>query len=163
MDHIAFALRAEHEGTVQQGDEQVPKFGGGVLFVGDGDFHLRDELDAGDSVITVPITDDALISILDALPVFKRVPAPANPKKVVSPYDRRSIEALRFDAELRGLRQAGSLSKARLVRALQAHDEAQQVSLAAAQQVADQAPDIDPDEEPEGADTGNKDTTRKEA
>lgn len=150
MDLIAFALRAEYDGTVEQDGEQVPKFGGGVLFVGDGDIHIRDELEAGGGVITCRASDSALVALLDAYPALKR--ATTNPAHVISPYARRETEALRFDADLRGLRQAGSLSRARLVKALEAHDAAQEVSLAEAAKVADQLPDVDPDDPPEGDD-----------
>lgn len=123
MDLIAYALRAEHVGTVEQDGEQVPKFGGGVLFVGDGDFHLRDELQAGDGVITVRASDSALVALLDAVPVLKR--ATPNPDHVVSPYTRKDTDTLRFHADLRGLQQSGSLSRNRLIKALDAHDVAQ--------------------------------------
>lgn len=108
MDLIAFGLTEEYSGEVEIEDEdgkavKVPKFGGGVLAVGDGDIHLRDELDAGGGAICVHANDQRLVDLLRAYPALEEVDAPAKPAKVVNPYDRRQDDDLRHLASLRDL------------------------------------------------------------
>lgn len=128
MNLIAYALRAELEGTVEieiDGESQtVPKFGGAVLAVGDGDLHVRDTLDEGGGVICVKAADQTLVDLLDAYPALKRVGVPKDPAHVVSPYDRLVTDALRHVASLRDIAGAGSASRSKLIAALEAQDEA---------------------------------------
>lgn len=102
MTLIAYALTADYQGTVAIDGADVPKFGGGVLAVGDGDFHVRDTLDAGDGFIVVSEHDQTLIDLLDAYPAVMRVDPPAG-AEAISPYERRSDDALAHIASLRGL------------------------------------------------------------
>lgn len=127
---VAYALRADLEGDVEVYPEEgkvetVRKFGGGVLWVGDGDFHVRDSLDAGDGTIVVRDYDQVLVDLLDAYPALKRVAVPASPAAIVSPYDRRETEDLRHLASLRDI--DGSISRASrasLISALETQDAA---------------------------------------
>lgn len=102
MTLIAYALTADYQGTVDIDGAEVPKFGGGVLAVGDGDFHVRDTLDAGDGFIVVSENDQTLIDLLDAYPAVMRVDPPTG-ASAISAYERRSDDALAHLASLRGL------------------------------------------------------------
>lgn len=127
MDLTAFALRSEYEGTVEietdDGPQEAPAFGGGVLAVDGGDFHVRDELARGDGTIVCQENDQVLIDLLDVYPALKRTTVPEKPKAIVDPYERRPIDALRHLLGLRDISGQGD-SKAAAVRALNAHDRA---------------------------------------
>lgn len=135
----AFALRSDYEGTVEQDGEQVPKFGGGLLAVGDGDFDVAEELLKGDGTIVVPVTDQRLLDLLDQYPALKGVTVPAGATATVSPYERRTADEVRMLAGLRDIAGAKSASKERAARALEVHD----VALAAGDQEAANAITID--------------------
>jgi hypothetical protein len=127
MDLTAYALRAEYEGTtdvtLEDGaTETRPTFGGGLLAVGDGDFDVAAELQAGDGVIVVHRDDAQLVELLDAYPALKHVGIPRDPTPV-SRYKRRTTDALRFDAGMRGLHNHASLGRERLIAGLEAFDE----------------------------------------
>lgn len=120
MDLLAYALRADYEGEISDG---LPRFGGAVLAVGDGDFHVRDSLELNDGTIVVHAHDQRLVDLLDAYPPLKRTTVPKNPV-AVSPYDRRTTEDLRDVASVRDIDNAASLSRKRLIAALIAQDAA---------------------------------------
>ena len=128
MDLTAFALRADLEGTVEITNadgqtEEVPKFTGAVLAVGDGDLHVRDELERGGGVIVCQENDQVLIDLLDAYPALKRTSVPEKPAAVIDPYERRTTETLRHLLSLRDLSGHGG-SRQAAIRALNAHDRA---------------------------------------
>jgi hypothetical protein len=129
MDSVAFALTEELQGTVSietgEGDPgEVPVFGGGVLAVGDGDFHVRDELEAGGGTIVVPSIDATLIDLLEAYPALKRVPVPDGAEPL-NPYRRRTLEDLRHIKSLRDFDGVAGASREDLEARLFAHDCAQ--------------------------------------
>lgn len=126
MDAVAFALRAEYEGTVDVeledgATETRPKFAGGLLAVGDGDFNVGEELEAGDGTITVYAHDSRLVDLLEGYPALKRVGVPAGATPL-NPYARRTHDDLKLQASLRDLDGLGSASKVRLAEILLAHD-----------------------------------------
>lgn len=138
MPPVAYALREEYAGTVQQIAEEgadpveVPAYTGGVIVVDRGTnpdgssppdgFDVREELDANDGVIVVDETDAALIGALDQYPALKRVPAPDD-AAIVHGYADRTAGELRGEAKRRGITGAGSASIADLVTALEAWDD----------------------------------------
>lgn len=150
-DHlIAYALNDEHAGTVEiehlDGTrETVPKFSGGVLYIGDGDFHVRDELDKGDGQITIQAGDAQLAEILNAYPALERVPV-VEGAHVVSPYDRISNEALTHQASLRGLKIGEPDNRDDLLRLLRGDDARNLAAVATAEAREDltAAPDAPP-------------------
>lgn len=113
MQIIAYELRAEFEDT----------FAGGVLAVGDGDFHVRDQLERGGGAIVVQSNDQRLVDLLDAYPALKRAKAPADARPI-SPYERQTAEAIHHAAELRGVKGAGRASRDAIQIVLDAHDRA---------------------------------------
>lgn len=129
---IAFALRAEYEGTVRQvvavtdgepvhGDE-VPLFSGGVIGIGgDRSFDVREALTDGGGTIVVADVDEGLITALDEYPPLKRVPVPEN-AEAIDPYVGMSREALRDEAQRRGLSGHARAAKPALRAALLEHD-----------------------------------------
>jgi hypothetical protein len=143
MDAVAFALRAEFAGTetVHNSDgstETVPKFGGGLLAITGGDFNVADELEAGGGTIVVRADDQQLIDLLEVYPPLKQVPVP-DKARPVSKYNRQPLDSLRDQASLRDISGAGSLSKDKLVRALEAQDrELAKGNQAAADAVAEE-------------------------
>lgn len=156
MDLIAFTLTADHAGTVMidrgDGPEEVPKFGGGLLFTPTGDFATRDALDAGDGAIVLHAEDGPLIELLDALPAFKRTTVPDGAQPI-SMYARQSVEALRAQITLRnsslpaalrghGIKPDGT-SKAALIAALEADDAARRGEHDPADPSPPPAPDAD--------------------
>jgi hypothetical protein len=155
-DAVAFALRAEYEGTttveLEDGStEERPTFAGGVLHADPGDFDVAEQLEAGKGAIVVAARDQRLVDLLDEYPPLKRVPVPAGAKPI-SPYDRQPTDALRHLASLREIDGAGSLSRAKLIRALDRQDR----ELAAG--VSGQPVEPDPDDEPAAEET-TTDTT----
>lgn len=127
MDTTAFALRAEFDGTEtiegEDGPVEVPKYQGGLLFVGDGDFNVGEQLDAGAGTIVVYSHDQRLVDLLRAYAPLKEVPVPAD-HAVVNPYGRQTVEELRQLASLRGIQGAGNGSKVAIAAALLAYDRA---------------------------------------
>lgn len=126
METVAFALRADYEGevdvTLEDGSvETRPKFAGGLLAVGDGDFDVAEELEAGDGYIVVYEHDSRLVDLLDIYPALKRVATPAG-AEAVNPYLRRSHDDLKLQASLRDLEGLGHASKGKLSDVLLAHD-----------------------------------------
>lgn len=124
MDLTAYALRAEYEGTVEIDGEPQPVFQGGVLAVGDGDFDVAKELQAGGGIIVVQQADQVLVDLLDSYPALKRTTAPDEPDRVVSPYERQPTAQLRHLASLRDIDGHGGASRGQLEDALAAQDEA---------------------------------------
>ncbi|MEJ7783172.1 MAG: hypothetical protein WKF96_00115 [Solirubrobacteraceae bacterium] len=110
MQSVAYALRADHEA-----------FTGGVLAVGDGDIDIGAELEAGNGTIVVHASDQVLIDLLDLYAPLKRAEVPDG-ATALSRHERRTVTDLRHLASLRDLTGAGSLSRADLVRVLDAHD-----------------------------------------
>lgn len=136
MEHlIAFALTEEYAGTVDQIDADgnphtVPKFGGGMLAVGDGDFGVASELQRGDGTITVWAADAPLVELLRAYPALEEVPiAEGADPVVVSPYERVTDEALAHLASLRGIEDASRLERDLLLAMLQEEDARQLVAV----------------------------------
>jgi hypothetical protein len=119
---IAYALRAEYEGTVEDFDGgTVPRFLGGILAVGPRSIDVRAELKAGGGTIVVDESDTLLVNVLDGYAPLKRVAAHDAPA-TISPYDGPKVDELRAEASLRDLATGGT--KAELVARLEAHDEA---------------------------------------
>lgn len=128
-DTIAFALRAEFEGTTPvAGDDgatiEIPTYQGGLLAVDNSDFDVAAALEAGAGAIVVWSDDTQLAGILAAYPPLKEIATPAGATPV-SKYERRTLEDLRNIASLRDIDGAGSASKVTLVAALDAFDAAQ--------------------------------------
>jgi hypothetical protein len=125
-DLVAFELRPEYE-PVHDGDVQTAGFTGGVLAAGRGDLHVRDSLDAGDGRIVIRRNHDgALVELLRQYPALVEVDADqVDPSSAfMSPYERWPLEELQAEAARRELNGADSTSEARLVKALDAHDDA---------------------------------------
>lgn len=127
-DAVAFALTAEYEGTttVQLEDgatEERPIFAGGLLHTDPGDFDVAAELEAGKGTIVASARDQRLVDLLDAYPPLKRVAVPDGAKPI-SPYARLDVETLRHTASLRDVDGAGSASRTKIIRALDAQDRA---------------------------------------
>lgn len=122
MGAIAFTLREEFAGTVEQDGEQVPAFTGGVIRVDDDrDVSLRDALDEGNGFIVVEEDDAPLVTVLTEAPVLKRVPVPEG-ADVINPYAGRLVRDLRAEAKLRDLRVEAGVNAAALANGLLAHD-----------------------------------------
>lgn len=133
---IAYALRAEFDGTVDQDGSQVPVFTGGTVTHSDGrTFDVREALDAGDGVIVVAEDNTELVIALDGFLALKRVDAPAGADPVSS-YELQTIADLRAEAKRRGLTGVGNTSKAVLIHALVKHDQ----RLAAGDETAEASP-----------------------
>ena len=77
MSKIAFALREDHSGTVEQDGETVPLFQGSVVARPDGtSYDIGAALTEGDGTIVTDDTDAALVALLDASPALKRTTVP---------------------------------------------------------------------------------------
>lgn len=127
MDLIAYALREEFTGTVEQDGETVPVFTGGVIRAGDTDIDVRAELDAGGGVIVVDERAAGSVVHLDEYPPLKRVKAPKDAKPTGSftdagPYAERTVDELRNDLRTRGIAGAGNAKREDLLDALNEHD-----------------------------------------
>lgn len=163
-DAVAFALRAEYEGTttveLEDGStEDRPSFAGGVLHTDPGDFDVAEHLDAGAGVIVVSTRDQRLVDLLDAYPPLKSVAVPAGAKPI-SPYARHSLDTLRHLGSLRDLDGAGGLSRAKLIRALEAQDRALAAGQpATAAAIADEPEEAADSDDVAGAETGETQTT----
>lgn len=133
-DTVAYALREEYAGTVTQVLEadadgnptktvDVPAFGGGLIALGDDDeLDLAEALEAGGGTITVDASAKPLaVTILDELPVLKRVRAPIDADVKVG-YRDRTAKANRDEASNRGIAGAARASAEDLVAALEADD-----------------------------------------
>lgn len=110
MDLIAYALRPDLPG----------EFTGGVLAIDGADFHTRDELNRGAGTICIWSSDTRLSALLDALPVLERLDEPpAEPKAIITPFERLTIEQLREAAAIAGLQGYEKASAKRLRSALE--------------------------------------------
>lgn len=133
MDLIAYALREDLRGThtipgatKRAKPTETPIFTGGVCAIGDGsDFHIADELERGQGCIVVWPSDSRLVSLLDELPSLVRVPAPADPVHVITPYERLDGDRLRDVAAIRRLTGFEGASDSRIRAALEELDEQQ--------------------------------------
>lgn len=128
MGSVAYALRDEHEGTVDlevDGEAQtVPKFGGGLIRTGaDSEIELREALDEGDGVIVVDDTDNAAIVALDGIVALKRVAVPEGAETIAGGYEDRDNSALRAELNRRGVQGAGNKNHDELVAALVSYDD----------------------------------------
>jgi hypothetical protein len=124
VEAVAYALRSEYEGTVtverEDGSKQeLPKFGGGLVRVGEGDVDVAQALSDGKGAIVVQADDHTAIDVFDVYPALKRVEVPAKAKPL-SRYARLTLETLRHQASLRDLPTSGS--RRELERALEAQD-----------------------------------------
>lgn len=144
-DVVAYELRADYQGTVEittdDGTQEIPKFAGGLLNVGDGDINVAEALEDGGGVIVVQADDQRLRDLLDAYPPLKRSDAPAGAEPL-SKYGRAPLEDLRSLASVRDIKGAGSLSRAKLVSALEAQDKASRAGAARAAAAIAAAPEI---------------------
>lgn len=146
-DAVAFALKAEYEGTVEveaedgSGLVEVPKFQGGILYVGDGDINIADELEAGGGYIVVGTEDQRLRDLLEVYPALKRVEVPAGAKPL-SMFARYPDEDLRLQGSLREIKGYASMSRAKLVKALEAHDAARRKGASEAAAAVAENPEI---------------------
>jgi len=117
---IAFGLRADLEGNL---DDGTPKFGGGVLNVGDNQaLDLAQSLRDGGGVIVVPEADAQLLAILDLHPALKRV-AGKDKEPTVDTLDGLTAQQLRQEATNRGL-EVGTAKKDAVLKALREYDAA---------------------------------------
>lgn len=156
-DVVAYALRSQHEGTVdvelEDGStEQRPKFGGAVLSIGGHTFDLGEHLEAGDGVVVVHQSDDLLRDVLDAVPVLKTVQVPKGAEPV-SKYERLPTDDLRHTGSLRDIRGSGGMSRADLIGSLEAYDRAAAdhdlAAITAVQEAGADFEDVEPEPEPE--------------
>lgn len=129
MDLIAYALREEYAGTVEQETDEgivtVPVYTGGVIVVGDRDLNVREALDEGDGTILIEERNAAAAAALDGYLPLKRVKAPADAEPTLTlgdSYEDVTVAELRADASSRGLLNAGQARKDELVDALTEHD-----------------------------------------
>lgn len=122
MSTIAYGLRADYEGTVEQDGATVPRFLGGVIAVADRPaIDLRLALEAGAGTIVVDELDTAAILALDASPALKRLPSRAAPDApTVSRYAEVNVADLRTELGRRDLDTAGRRDE--LVARLEAAD-----------------------------------------
>lgn len=104
MSHVAYALREDYAGTVEQDGVQVPLYTGGSLAIDDDrqHFDVRAELDDGDGTIVVTETDLPLVIALDQYPPLKRVKVPAG-RPPANPYAKVNAAGLRARASELGL------------------------------------------------------------
>lgn len=122
MSTIAYRLRADYDGTVEQDGIEVPIFTGGLIAAGDRDVDVRVELDAGAGTIVVAETDSALVEALDSYPALKRVGAPDDATPV-DPYAGLTVVQLRDEVRLRELTVPAGAKRGELVDALLADDQ----------------------------------------
>jgi hypothetical protein len=121
MSQIAYALRERLAGTVRRGDDEVPRFTGGVIRIGpDADLNLREELDENDGVIVVSATDYPAVAALDEHPALKRVEVPEG-AAITAGYPDRNRDDLRTEARRRGLI-PGNATRDELAAGLEKHD-----------------------------------------
>lgn len=129
METIAYALREEFEGTVEQELEdgtvvEVDKFLGGLINVGNGDLDVKLALEEGGGEIVVDERDAQIVMALNGYPALKRVGSDAEvtiDPDVVLYHDRKRDE-LAGDAKARGLEGVTGALKDDLVYALEEHD-----------------------------------------
>lgn len=132
MGKVAFALREEFAGTVEQVEEDggepvtVPLYSGGLINIGPddetGDLNVGEALEEGDGVLVVDDNDPRVVNALDEYPPLKRVPVPAG-REVDLGYADRNDADLRAELERRGVTAVGQGNKAGRVAALEALDE----------------------------------------
>jgi hypothetical protein len=119
MSNIAYGLRAEYDGTVEQDGETVPVYTGGIIAVDGHDFDVRAELDAGNGSIVVDESNAPLIRALDEYPALKRVATPEDGEPI-SRWDGESVSELRAELKVRDLPSSGNRDE--LVARLEASD-----------------------------------------
>ena len=130
MHLIAYALREEYAGTINQAPEgepavEVPVFQGGVVNVGDRRLDLRAELDAAPvGLIAVSAFDSAAIVALDGITALRRVALDEDAERQLSEdvYDRMKHPALVAEAQRRELDVPGNATNEALRAALRTHD-----------------------------------------
>lgn len=133
MSSVAYALREQYAGTVEQVLEadadgnptktvEVPAYTGGVVALGDRDLNVREELDSDpEGYVLVPDTDDRAIAVLDEYPPLKRVPVPAGVDEAVA-YKRQRNAELEAELERRNVVAVRGETKAKLVEGLELID-----------------------------------------
>ena len=125
MAPIAYALRADHQGTVIIDGAEVPRFTGGLLKIDDArELDVRAELDAGNGTIIVAEHDALLLNRLDAYDALKRVSAGDADAVTAGTrrYEDLTVDALREEAKRRGLTIEAGVRKSELAHALAEHD-----------------------------------------
>lgn len=130
MSKLAFALRAEYEGTVTikgdgDTDLEVPKFLGGVIVAGERDLDVAELLAQGDGAIVISDRDPRIVAALDEYPALKRVDVPKGADTVLGSYEDSNLTTLRAEARRRELDVEGGVSKANrdaIIAALEADD-----------------------------------------
>ena len=133
---IAFELREEYAGTVEQFETQadkdagrgveVPAFTGGIINAGARDVDVRELLDVEPhpGVIVIGEDDPALVMALDEYPPLKRTTVPAGAEvPTVGKYDGRLRGDLAEEARTRGVEGTARASRGALVAALTYLDE----------------------------------------
>lgn len=106
---IAYGLRAEYEGTVEQDGAQVPRYLGGLIALGEGrDLDVAQALRDGAGTIVIEETDTLAVVALDAYAPLKRVPAHDADATIPSQYADRPVADLRADLRARGLDTSGA-------------------------------------------------------
>lgn len=124
MGQIAYALRGDYAGTVEQDGEEVPLFSGGITSAGDaGDLDVAELLEEGGGTIVVDDRDPRIVLALDEFLALKRVPVPDDVKALVGDYDGQPVTTLRGELKRRGVTGGGNLSQDDAVTALKAYDE----------------------------------------
>lgn len=131
---IAYELRAEYAGDVEQVLEAdpetgapvrtatVPLFTGGLVNVGERDLDLRRELDENDGRILVAEHDAPALVALDAHPALKRVATDeADEGAAPAGLDDQPVRELRAEADRRGLRIAAGTRKDAIAAGLAEH------------------------------------------
>lgn len=133
MDLIAYTLREEFAGTVEQettdGVVDVPRYSGGVIRAGELDIDVPEELLAGDGYIVIDARSQSAAVHLDEYPPLMRVAVPDVHTRptgafiAAGPYDLANVTELRGDAATRGIEGTGRAKREDLVDALEEHDE----------------------------------------
>lgn len=134
MGNVAFELAEEYAGTVEVADpdsdqedatKEVDVFQGAVVAVPPDctSFDVKQELAEGGGLIVVDETNTALVDTLVALPVLKRIAAPAGAQGI-SAYGTLSAARLREVAKARDLDLGGAKRKEDLIAVLKASDAA---------------------------------------
>lgn len=136
MSTTSYALREEFAGTVEQEIDgqtvQVPAFTGGLYRAGlDRELNIRELLDDDGAlghgpagVIVVEDGDTTATTVLDHVPVLKRVPTPKGAENVTRWHEPGAPKSvLVAEADRRGITGASRLNREDLATVLMRHDQ----------------------------------------